>query len=182
MPRLFELNINLLPAKTRVRMSKKWALMLIFLVLMAALFTYLSISQSREIGSQQVENVRLRAAIKSCENEMRGYKPMQAMEQEMIMKSEEVAAIEKTRVSYADILNELDQVKPPQIIIVGAEISPTRMVVNGFSPYYSNISQMLEGIKASPIFTNVALLSSDMNENTNEIKFTLDLEWEAAQK
>ena len=65
---------------------------------------------------------------------MMGYKPMQAMEQEMIMKSEEVASIEKTRVFYADVFNELDQVKPPQIIIVGAEISPTRMVVNGFSP------------------------------------------------
>ena len=182
MPRLVELNINLLQAKTRVRMSKKWTSMLIFLALMAALFTYLLISQSREISSQQVEKMRLRAAIKSCENEMMGYKPMQAMEQEMTMKSEEVAAIEKTRVSYADVLNELDKVKPPQIIIVGAEISPPRMVVNGFSPYYSNISRMLEGIKASPVFTNVALLSSDMNENNNEVKFTLEIEWEAAQK
>ena len=50
------------------------------------------------------------------------------------------------------------------------------------APYYSNISRMLEGIKASPTFTNVALLSSEMNENTNEVKFTLEIEWEAAQK
>ncbi len=182
MPRLVELNINLLPAKTRVRMSQKWSSVLIFLVLMAALFTYLLISQSREISSQQNENMRLRDAIKRCENEMMGYEPMQAMEQEMIMKSEEVAAIEKTRLSYADVFNELDQVKPPQIIIVGAEISPPRMVVNGFSPDHSNVNRMVEGIKASPIFTNVALLSSEMNENTNEVKFTLEIEWEAAQK
>jgi len=182
MPRLVELNINLLQAKTRAGMSQRWASVLIFLALMAALFSYLLISQSREIGSQQVENMRLRAAIKSCENEMMGYKPMQALEQEMSMKSKEVAAIEKTRVSYADVFNELDKVKPPQIIIVGAEIRPKRMAANGFSPYYSNISRMLEGIKASPIFTNVALLSSEMNENTNEVKFTLEIEWEAAPK
>jgi hypothetical protein len=182
MPRLAELNINLLPSKKRVRISIYWVSVPAFLAFMSALIIYLVIAQNRALGSQEVENMRLKAALESCENEMTAYQPVQALEKEMTIKSEEVETIEKTKVSYAEVMNELDKIKPAEIIIVGAEIKPPRVIVNGFSPDHSNVSRMVEGIKASPIFTNVVLLSSEMNENTNEVKYTLEIEWEAAQK
>jgi Tfp pilus assembly protein PilN len=163
-------------------MSKTWTLVIIFLAIMAVLFTYLFIFQSRELNSEQDENANLKTAINSCENEMTGYQPIQALEQEMLIKSDEVAALNKNRVSYAGVMNELDKVSPPPIIIVEAEITPPKLTVNGFSPDYGNLIKMLEGIEVSPIFTRVALLSSEINENTNEVKFTLEIEMEAIQK
>lgn len=182
MQRPVELRINLLQTKKRVQVPKMWGLVIVLLVLISTLFSYYFLLQSREISSQQIENMRLKAEIKRYENEIVVLKPMQAMEQKITFKSEEVAAIEKTKISYADVINELDRVKPTQIIIVGAEITPTRLIANGFSPDHSNVSRMVEGIKSSPIFTTVILLSSEMNENTNEVKFTLEIEWGAGQK
>ena len=182
MERPVELNINLLQPKTRPQVPKMWSLAIILLALIAILGNYCYLLQSRAMSSQQVENMRLQAEIKRYENESGVSKPVQAMEQELTIKSKEVAVIDKTKVPFADIMNELGRVKSPQIIIVGAEIKPPMVVVNGYSPDYSNLSQMLEGIKSSLIFTKVALLSSDMNENTNEVTFTVEIEWEASPK
>lgn len=180
MERPADFKINLLQPKTRPQGSKMLSLVIILLALTAILFNYYYLLQSRAINSQQVKNMQLKAEIKGYENENAVLKPMQAMEQELTIKSEEIAAIEK--VPFVDVMNELGRVKPPPIIIVEAEIKPPLVVVNGFSPDYRNVSQMLEGIKSSPIFTKVALLSSDMNESTNEVKFTVEVEWEASPK
>jgi len=182
MPRLAELNINLLPPKNRVRMSKLWTSVIMALAFLAVLFTCFWMWQSRALSTQEVENMRLKADLKSCEDQMTFYQPVQAMEQNSTIKVKELESIEKARVSYTSVINELDRVKPDQIIIVGAEIKPPRVIVHGFSPDHSNVSRMLEGIKASPIFNNVTLLSSEMNENTSEVQFIMEIEWEAAQK
>jgi len=182
MARLVHLNINLLQPKNQVQVSKMWCLVLLVLVLTATLFSYYFLRQSREIKGQQAENMRLKAEIISYENEIAVFEPIQNMEQEISVKSEVVTGLEKTKVSYAGVINELDRVKPTQIIIVAEEINPTRVVVNGFSPDHSNVSLMVEGIKSSPVFTKVALLASDMNETTNEVQFTLELEWGADHK
>lgn len=182
MERPVKLNINLLQPKNRIQVSKMWSLVIMILVILVILFNYYYLLQTRAITSHQAENTRLKMDIKSYESDIAVFKPVQALEQEIIIKSERVAAIERTKVSFADVMNELERIKPSAIIIVGAEIKPPLLMVNGFSPDYINVSQMLEGIKSSQIFNKVALLSSDMNENTNEVKFTVEIEWEASQK
>ena len=180
MARPGEFRINLLQPKTRVQLPKMWSLVIMLLALITILFSYYFILQSREMSSQQDENIRLKAEIQSYNNKIMAFKPLQAMEQQITVKSEEVAVLEKAQVSYADVINELDRVKTSEIIIASVEITPPRLVVNGFSPDHSNVSLMVEGIKSSPIFTKVDLLSSDINENTNEVKFILEIEWEAS--
>lgn len=175
-----QLNINLLPTPTRNKVITRWVGGIVIIALLALLGDWIYITQSRQLHKQQVENLYLQAALKEYETEMTDYKSIQVMEEELAIRRNTITALEQTRRSYTEALGEIDRLKPETITIIGVEITPQKVVVNGYSPDHSSVSRMLEGIKTSPVFGGVAILSSEMNENTREVKFNLEMEWGAA--
>lgn len=181
MERLADLNINLIPSSKRTRVPKHTAGAFVMLFLLLLLFTYFYISQHKILVNQQAENENLKASLESFRREEKIYEPVKIMDQAIYVKRKEIETLTKNRLPYAEVMNEIDRIRPEAIIIVGAEINSKRVILNGYSPDLSEISRMLENAKSSSGLADVALLTSEKNETTDEVKFTLEIEREAAQ-
>jgi Fimbrial assembly protein (PilN). len=177
-----ELNINLLssPKRNRVPNYMVWAAGL--LALLFLIFACIYILQHKIIVNQQAENKNLKAALESSRSKEEFYKSLQTLDQAMNARNKAIQAITENKLSYVEVINQIDRFTLEPLMIVGIEINPQRVILNGYSPRYSDISRLLDGLKASPGFDDVALLSSDMNEAEGEIKFTLEIDREASSQ
>lgn len=177
-----ELNINLLSSRKRIRVPKHmvWAAGLFALLFL--IFACIYIAQHRITVKQQAENKNLKAVLESSRSEEKSYEPQQSLDQVMSARNKEIQALTKCKISYAEVIKQIDRFTLEPLMIIGVEINPQRVILNGYSPRYNDISRLLDSIKASPGFDAVALLSSDMNETEGEIKFTLEIEREASSQ
>ncbi|MEA4923976.1 MAG: PilN domain-containing protein [Syntrophomonadaceae bacterium] len=179
MAKAAELNINLIPSPQRKRMPKHVAGGLILLLLLVLSLADFYISRHSNLVSQQAENQSLQAWLEISQSEEKIYEPVEKLDQSVNSKRNEIAAITKNRLSYAEAMSEIDRITPEAITIIGVEIIPQRVILNGYSPSYSEISRMLANIKSSHGWADVALLSSEMSDTADEVKFTLEIEREA---
>ena len=177
-----ELKINLLEPKPRVRIPIILGLGFFLFALMVIMTVWFYTWQSRELSSQQTEKERLKTEIESYEQMFLVLKPIQEIEAAISIKNKEAATLAEIKMSYADIINEIDKVIPPEVTMVEIDIKPPRVVLTGFSPGHSVVARLLAGIKTSPRFTGVVLLTSEMKENSNEAQFTMEMEWEAEKR
>jgi len=177
------ININLLEPQPRVQSRViSYGLGFLVLAVLGGLSGYFYMLQSRELTNQQAVNTKLKAELKQYEKEMTIFKPLQEMTNEMTSKSKKVQELEKMQVSYADVMMEIDKIVPPTVIMAGVEIKAGKVIMAGFSPEHSQVARLLEGLKGSSKFKNVTVLASQMNEETNEVEFTLEMDWEAEKK
>jgi Tfp pilus assembly protein PilN len=178
-----EININLLEPQPWVQPRMfYWGLLISALAVMVIIVGYLFILQNRQLTDQQAINTKLKAETKNHEKDMNIFKPIEEMSKEMASRGQKVEALEKMRVSYLEVITEIDKVVPANIMMAGIDIKAQTVIMNGFSPDHSQVARLLEGLKASPRFKNVAVLSSQIDEKTNEAKFTVEMDWEAEKK
>jgi len=177
------ININLLEPQPRVHSRViNYGLGFLVLAVIGGLSGYFYMLQSHELTNQQALNTKLKAELKQYEKEMTVFKPLQEMGSEMNTKSQKVQELEKMQVSYADAMMEIDKIIPARVIMVGVEIKGGKVIMTGFSPEHSQVARLLDGLKGSSRFKNVTVLASQMNEKTNEVEFTLEMDWEAEKK
>lgn len=173
------LNVNLLPPPNSFRPAKTWGAVMLIMLLLGTVSAGVFIAQKQEINKQESENIRLQASLTNYKNAMVSFAAMQIREQKIAAKGERITAIEEKRLSYSALLNEIDQAGLAPLTIVAVEVKGPRTVVSGFSPDHSTVSRMLETITGDSIFKDVISLSSELNEETNEVNFILEIEWEA---
>ncbi len=179
MAKIAELNINLIPSPQRKRMPKYVTGGLILLLLLMLFLIDFYITRHNNLVNQRAENQSLHALLEISQNEETIYEPVKNLDQSINSKRNEIEAITKNRLSYAEAMNEIDRIKPESIIIIRVEIIPQRVILNGYSPNYSEISRMLANLKSSHGLADVVLLSSEMNDTSDEVQFTLEIEREA---
>jgi Tfp pilus assembly protein PilN len=178
-----QIKINLLETETGNQYRViYWGLAILVFAIMGILAGYFYESQSRELARLQDINTKLKANVTQYNSEMSTLKPILELEKDIADKSKKVEATEKMQVSYAKIITEIDKVIPPQVIIVEVNIKAQKVVVTGFGPDHSRVAKLLEGLKGSSRFKNVTVLASQMDETSNEAKFTIEMDWEAEKK
>lgn len=177
-----KLYINLLPPPKRFKVNRTAGSIILIIALLGILSASVFIIQEREINRGESENTRLQAILDNYEKEIIPFEPLQAVEQDITQKGEQISAIEKNRLSHLSAINEVDKARPETVTIVTVEIRSAKVVLNGFSPDHLTVSRMLDYLKASSLFNEVTLLTSELNEETNEVHFILEIEREAGQK
>ncbi len=178
-----EININLIEPEPWVKPCVLyWGLGISAVVFISIIAGYFFVLQNRQLNEQQAINTKLKAEVISYQNDINIFKPIEEMSKEMASKSQKVEAIEEMRVSYLEVIMEIDKVVPANIIMAGIDIKAKKVIMNGFSPDYGQVARLLEGINANPRFKNVSVLSSQIDEKTDEAKFTVEMDWEAEKK
>jgi Tfp pilus assembly protein PilN len=178
-----QININLLETKPRFQSPIFYGVLGIIVFTMLAGFAgFFYMWQSRELDKQQAVNNQLKAEVKKHEKEMAIFRPIQEMNKDMAIRSQQVEELEKMRISHADIMREIDKVVPPKVIMVGIEIKAQKVVITGFSPDHSQVARLLDGLKSISRFKNVTVLASQMGEKNNEADFTIEMDWEGEKK
>lgn len=176
-------NINLLETKTDGQLRIICGgLGIVLLLVMGGLSLYWYLSLSREIVYQQTMNTNLKAEVKKIGAEIEAVKPIQEMEKETTARSQKVKALQELQVSHLELRNEIDKLIPSGMLLVTVNINLPKVVVNGFCAEHSLEARFLDNLKTSSRFKNVTVLTSDMDENTKEAKFTMEMDWEGAEK
>ncbi len=183
MQNFIQININLLERESvnKLRLIY-WGFGFMIMAIIVGLAGLSYMSLHKELDSQQVLNVDLKSEVRRYNAEIVKQKPIQDMEKEMTRKSQEVVEVEKEQVSFSDVINEIDRVVPPNVLIVGMDIKAQKVVVTGLSPDHSQVARLLEGLLGSSRFNNVTVLASKMDEKIEEAKFSIQLDLKAEKK
>ncbi len=178
-----QININLLvpkePHNTRLLY---WGTGFIIMAIIGGLIGFAYTSLIKELNHQKVVNTELKSVLNKYNNEIVRQKPIRDLQIELARQSQAVADIQKEQVSYSSLITALDEVKPPELLVVGLDIKAPKIVMNGFSPDHSQIARLMEGLQRDLGFDHVEVLTSVTDEESGEAKFTLELAWEVPGK
>lgn len=131
-----------------------------------------------QIIDQQSENNELKSKINSQTLELELYNPGQMMEMEVFQKERQVDMIAKPVVSHAYIYTEVQRIIPAQILITEMEIKESKVKILGFCPDHHYVASFIQALNSISTLGNVSLVSSIMNENLDQVKFNIEIEWE----
>lgn len=180
MDRPQQININLLERRERIQAHIVY--LGLGMLLTAAILVWSGnyyVGHSRVIIQLQAENADLnnQLASNSQENVLLAFN--QDNETKRIVKKQTVKSLELRRVSYTELINEIDRVIPPSITMVGFDAKGNRVILTGFSPDHTQVARLMEGLKNIACLHNFNIFDSELNEQTNEVKYTIELDWEA---
>jgi Tfp pilus assembly protein PilN len=180
MPGKAVVNINLLEPSGLVSVRVlRWGLGLFMLAIISLGVCYFMIIQSRQLKLLQADNLRLQAEANNNQAVMAWPQPLQVERQELTDIGPVLQNLEESRLSYVEIIDEIDRVIPPGVTIVEIELKPALVALTGFSADHSQVADLLEGLKESPEFGAVSLFKSEANGQTEEDQFRLEIVWEA---
>ena len=156
-----------------------WGLSIIMMLILIGLAVYYNLSAGKELKHLQFVNTYLKSEIRKNEQGIALTTPIIEMGKLIDSKVQGIDLIEKHQMYFVDAWENIDESVPAQILIVGIEINPQKVVVTGLSPDHGKLAGFIQNLERRPRFKNVAALSSQMNENSNEVSFTMEINWEA---
>jgi Tfp pilus assembly protein PilN len=180
MDRPHQININLLERADRFQAHIiYWGLGMLLAAAVLGWSGYYYAVHSREVTQLQAENAVLKKQISSFEEENVIWTSIQASETEMLVKRQTVETLESQGVSYNELISEIDRAIPPRITMAGVETIGSRVILTGFSSDHSQVARLIEGLKNISRINNVTVFFSTMNEKTNEVKYSIEMNWGA---
>ncbi|MCX5780426.1 MAG: hypothetical protein NTV45_06335 [Firmicutes bacterium] len=183
MVRPHQVNINLLERVDRVQ--DRFIYGGLGLLLAAVLWGwsgYYFVAHSQELNRIEQDNNTLKYQISSIASDNIVLASVQADETERLVDRQAVETLESHNVSYAELIYEIDRAIPTTTTMVGVETVGSRVILTGFSPDHYQVARLMEGLKKIPGINHVAVFLSAMNENTNEVKYSVELNWEAEKR
>lgn len=138
----------------------------------------------KQLHVEQALNEKLQARYERYQKSDSSYQAqMQALES--IRKREGmIEAMEKSRVSYLDLMAEVEKAAPEGVILYNLDMQMHNIVITGRAGDENQIAIMLAGLRASPWFKNIKTVSiNDEGKDTDGLlRFDIQYEWEVAGK
>ncbi|HWP95928.1 MAG TPA: PilN domain-containing protein [Syntrophomonadaceae bacterium] len=176
-------NINLLERDTKRERAVAFfavGLLVIAVVLgtMAGLYFY----ETQQYAAEQKRNTDIQASLKTIHKESPLPDGQKSLKGELSKKESTVKQAEAKRVSYADVLGEIENAMPAPMAVNVIEFSEKKITLQGFAREYANEAELLSGLRRSPVFKDVILASSKLDTKSQEIEFRIEMNWEAGRK
>ncbi|MEN6461953.1 MAG: PilN domain-containing protein [Syntrophomonas sp.] len=173
-----QININLLKKDTsRQSISGEILGFSIITMALAASMLGLYLIKVNQLDYQQLLNLRLK-------NQVKNYVPIQQtllvtgeLEKQLEVKRKMAQDSAKLGVPVIKILSAVENAIPPEVMATGVEVKDEKVQVNGYSQQYYGIAQLIAGLANNSMFTNVALVSSQYEEVSGQIMFSVEMNW-----
>jgi|GEM_PF-2677840 len=173
-----QVNINLLPREPVNRWRwYYWGLSLALMLILGGLTAYYDVSRGRELNHLQVVNADLKAQVNEYEQEIAQTIPLDDVEKLINQKYQEIKLVEISKQSYVDVWDCIDRAVPAQVLVVEVEINAKKVFITGFSPDHEQLAGFLQSLERNPNFKNVVSLSTRMDERSNEVSFSIEVNW-----
>jgi Tfp pilus assembly protein PilN len=173
-----EIIINLIEVDQSQVRRKRYALTSIILiiaivgVLAGAYFS--AFSAYRE---QQLLNKELKVQMARYDKLQEALRESETIKKQVSVKSDTVAQIEALQISYTRILKEISGAQPHGVIVTNTIIAPEKISISGFSANHHEVARFLSGLRESPIFKEVRVVSSEVDAEGAENIFTIESGW-----
>ncbi|MDD2620499.1 MAG: PilN domain-containing protein [Syntrophomonadaceae bacterium] len=139
--------------------------------------------------SMKVELRLLQESNSALKTELSGYKAEQSGLQsykELISKVEAKqksnAKVRESQIKCVEAYEELEHALPEGLVMTNIEINREEMLMNGYVPDYQKLAAFLSGLRKSSPGQNIILLSSNIDKESGEVMFKLEMGWEAGKK
>ena len=95
-----------------------------------------------------------------------------------------IETMEKSRVSYLDLMAEVEKAAPEGVILYNLDMQMNNIVITGRAGDENQVAILLAGLRASPWFKNVKTVSitNEGKDVDGLLRFDIQYEWEVAQK
>lgn len=173
-----EIMINLMEVDRSQVRRKKFALTSVILVIaMVGILAGAYFSAFSAYLEQQALNKELKVQMARYHKLQAALKESETIKKQLSVKSNTVAEIEALQISYIRILKEISLALPPGILVINTRIAPERISISGFSANHNEVARFLSGLRESPIFKEVRVVSSEADTESAENKFTIESDW-----
>ncbi|MDD2510230.1 MAG: PilN domain-containing protein [Syntrophomonas sp.] len=81
------------------------------------------------------------------------------------------------QISYVEIFKEIERSIPPGVVILGIEIEKGRIAIQGLAADHQELSFLMAGMRGKSSFGYPKLLSSNINEDGQELEFRVEVNW-----
>jgi len=176
-----KIKINLLERDEK-RTKRVITTFLIFFAVFGGGMGYFYNSALIDFAEQQKMNSELKAIVEKDKEARDIFKSYQELQQELQEKKKIVEKIADIQVSYVDVLGEIEQAIPDGVIIKEIDIQTVTAALNGYAHDHSDVAKFLSGLRRSPVFNDILVVSSDLDESSDTIVFSIKVGWEAEQK
>ncbi|MEN6351364.1 MAG: PilN domain-containing protein [Syntrophomonas sp.] len=177
------IHINLLQCEDeRKRRLLVSLAMFLFLALMAGTMGYFISSAHQQVMALREQNSQLRSDLGRCRSEQARLKYERDMLKGIDERREIVKAIQKIKISGVQIMGEIEKSMPQGMVMIAVDIEKEKITANGYAPQHQDVAYFLSGLRRSSLFKDVMLASSKLDEDTNEVEFSVEMGWEAKTK
>lgn len=178
MPSSPEIMINLLEVdKKRLERRKFTYIVIIIIIALLGSASGIYYSALTEYKQQMIANRHLKKELASCQNLNTTMDVMESFKNQVASKRNSVSAIEIQKISYTAIMEEIARAVPARVKLTGAEITQVGIIINGYSPNHENVASFLSGLRNSSFFNEVRLVSSELDNESGEVRFVIENSW-----
>lgn len=153
----------------------------LLLLAWAAGFWYWHGCQQKEMQALRSINSELKAELGRYKNEQLELQFNRKLGSQIEAKAERVNKLRQVQIRCADIYEEIAQVVPDGLLLTGIEINKQKVLINGYAPDYEELAAFISGLRKSPLLQNVMLISSNIDEGSEELYFRVEMGWEAGK-
>jgi len=175
--------INLIARDTSREKARRAlaACILIYVAFFAALagFYYHALL---DYGSAQKLNAQLQSKAQALQKEGTAPVDQKLLPSDLTKKETSVKQVEAKKDSYVDVLGEIENAMPARMLMTDITFEEKKITLKGYTDEYAGVAELLAGLRKSPVFKNVALASSKLDEKSQEIEFSISMEWKAGRR
>lgn len=175
--------INLIERDTRREKARNAliACLLIYTAFFAVLAGFYYTAQLQLAATQNI-NAQLQARTHSLQKEGAVPADQKLLPADLAKKETTVKQVEAKKDSYVDVLGEVENAMPAKMIMIAITFEDKKITLKGYTNDYTGVAELLAGLRQSPVFKNVMLASSKLDDKSKEIEFSISMEWKAGRK
>lgn len=148
-------------------------LLLFVLAGMGFIYRYEQIKLNTETNRYQ----ELMAREKSNQTTIDSLQDLREFRQELNRKRKLVLQVENVKTSHLHVLAEVEKAIPAGVVLVGIDIQEQRGLLHGTAPNYTMVASFLSGLRESVLFKDVEVVSSSLNEESQQVNFSIEADW-----
>ncbi len=137
-----------------------------------------------QLHSEQALNKSLKASLGIYQKDNKSYMEQIAVLDGIKKREPMVKTLDNSRVSYLDLMTEVEKASPRGIILYNLDIQPNAIVITGRAGNEDQLAAMLAGLRESPWFKELKTVSStNEGEDVDGLRrFDIQYGWEAVRK
>ncbi|MGE5389705.1 MAG: PilN domain-containing protein [Deltaproteobacteria bacterium] len=137
-----------------------------------------------QLHAEQALNKDLKARVGYYQKNNYSYQAQVAALEGIKNREPMVETLEKNRVSYLDLMSEVEKAAPRGIILYNLDIGQNSIVITGRAGDEDEVATMMAGLRASPWFKGLKTVSitSEGKDVDGLLRFDIQYGWEAVRK
>lgn len=175
--------INLLVREQQMgRRFPTSAIVYLLLVVLAIGLWCLHGYQQQDLRTLRSSNSKLKNELGQYQDERLELQSFQKLRSQIQDKQNRVDQVRRAQIRCVEVYEEIEHVLPDGLVLIGIEINKEKVLINGYAADYQELAAFTSGLRKSRLLQNVVLISSKIDEDSGEVSFKVEMEWEAGKK